>query len=218
MCGQLNINTERWQGFAAEGGQAIHNCIVGSRSVPTCSLVKCHFRLQAPTLPLAVGLVQATFWQHKCRSEPGPQGSVLSPGLTNHWPSYCCLWYLLVNFCNQYNISPCSSWEWKPEVAHLILRPAAAPCSAANGAVGLRDAAWLLKGRECVMDGCSRCSTSPSRPEVVIMTDHNCTHKNSCSSFVGLHSDSWRCSTLEQVFEGEGKKKKWWRVWELIKS
>ena len=53
-------------------------------------------------------------------------------GITDRWPGYCCLWYLLVNFCNQYNISRQSPREWKPETVHLILESAPAPCSAAK--------------------------------------------------------------------------------------
>lgn len=62
---------------------------------------------------------------------PLPLGNSGS-GITDRWPGYCCLWYLLVNFCNQYNISQQSPWEWKPETVHLILKPAPALCSAAK--------------------------------------------------------------------------------------
>lgn len=53
-------------------------------------------------------------------------------GTSNRWPGYCCLWYLLVNFCNQYNIRRGSPGEQGAEAAHLILQPAAAPCSPAK--------------------------------------------------------------------------------------
>lgn len=54
------------------------------------------------------------------------------PGTSDRWPGYCCLWYLLVNFCNQYNIRRGSPGEQGAEAVHLILQPAAAPCSPAK--------------------------------------------------------------------------------------
>lgn len=53
-------------------------------------------------------------------------------GITGHWPGYCCLWCLPVKFPNQCNVSPRSSWEWKPTAAYLILELACALCSAAK--------------------------------------------------------------------------------------
>lgn len=53
-------------------------------------------------------------------------------GLNERWPGYCCLWYLLVNFCNQYNIRQKSPGERRAEAVHLIFPPVAALCSAAK--------------------------------------------------------------------------------------
>lgn len=53
-----HINIERWQGFAAVGNWGIYNCIIVSHSAPTCNLLKCHFMLQALTLPFPVNLIQ----------------------------------------------------------------------------------------------------------------------------------------------------------------
>lgn len=130
-----HINTERWQGFAAVGNKGMYNCIIVSHSAPTCNLLKCHFMLQALTLPFPVNLIQPALSHHDrgawARRAPASRGDSYS-GITDPWPGYCCLWYLLVNFRNQYNINPPSSWEWKPETVHLILKPAPAPCSAAK--------------------------------------------------------------------------------------
>lgn len=81
---------------------------------------------------LAAPCTQLWWWQCFSPERVAPPPGNSSSGITDRWPGYCCLWYLLVNFCNQYNISQQSPWEWKPETAHLILEPAPAPCSAAK--------------------------------------------------------------------------------------
>lgn len=144
---------------------------------------------------------------------PTPLGDSYS-GITDRWPGYCCLWYLLVNFCNQYNISLCSSWEWKPEAAHLILRLAPAPCSAAKPGGWPPWCSMIAAevrrelARQVLMDGCSWWRALSIQREALIMMDHDCACKKACSLFVDLHSESWRmpCDSLEQVF-GEKKKK-----------
>lgn len=67
------------------------------------------------------------------RSPPAPLPSGNShSGLSERWPGYCCLWYLLVNFCNQYNIRQKNPGERRAEAVHLIFPAVAALCSAAK--------------------------------------------------------------------------------------
>lgn len=67
------------------------------------------------------------------RSPPAPLPSGNShSGLGERWPGYCCLWYLLVNFCNQYNIRQKNPGERRAEAVHLIFHAVAALCSAAK--------------------------------------------------------------------------------------
>lgn len=167
------INMERWQGFAVVRNEGICNCIIVFHSVPTWNLLKCHFVLQALTLPFPVNLTQPALRHHDSsagRRAPASRGGLYS-GITDRWPGYCCLWYLLVNFRNQYNISPPSSWEWKPETVHLILKPAPAPCSAAKlgswptwcGIIAAEvrcELAW-----QALMNGCLWWSTSSIQQE-----------------------------------------------------
>lgn len=58
------MNMERWQGFAAVGNEGICNCIIVFHSVLTCNLLKCHFVLQALTLPFPVNLTQPALRHH----------------------------------------------------------------------------------------------------------------------------------------------------------
>ena len=110
-----------------------------------------------------------------------PVGNFYS-GITSHWPGYCCLWYLLVKFLNQYNISPRSSWEWKPATAHLILEPACALCSAAKlgswptwcGIIAAEVRCERL-GECWWMAVCDEAPLPPTKRHL-IMIDRNCTH------------------------------------------
>lgn len=119
------------------------------------------------------------------RGELGPRvhpvGNFYS-GIASRWPGYCCLWYLLVKFLNQYNISPRSSWEWKPAAVYLILEPACVLCSAAKlgswptwcGIIAAEVRCERLQ--ECWwMAVCDEAPLPPTKRRL-IMIDHNCTH------------------------------------------
>lgn len=116
------------------GNGGIDNYIIVSHSVPRRAslnvISNCRFSLFSSSETL-FNLCSRHHESGASAQSVGPVGNFYS-GITSRWPGYCCLWYLLVKFLNQYNISPRSSWEWKPAAAHLILEPACALCSAAK--------------------------------------------------------------------------------------
>lgn len=149
-------------------------------------LLKCHFQLQVLTLSYLGNLIQPALrsWEWHLA-----QSALHGEFLFRHrrsWPGYCCLWYLLVNFLNQYNISLRSSWDWKPAAAYLILEPACALCSAAKlgswptwcGIIAAEVRCERL-GECWWMAVCDEAPLPPTRRHL-IMIDYNCTRTKIC--------------------------------------
>lgn len=151
-------------------------------------LLKCHFQRQVLSLSYLGNLIRLVL-----RSWEGHLAQSLLHGEfpfkhRRSWPGYCCLWYLLVKFLNQYSISRRSSWEWKPAAVYLILEPACALCSAAKlgswptwcGIIAAEvRCEWL--GESWWMAVCDEASLPPTRRHL-IMIDHNCTHTKICAA------------------------------------
>lgn len=126
-----------------------------------------------------------TSWEPHLGPTASPEGNAYS-SIAGPWPGYCCLWYLLAKFLNQYNISPRSSWEWKPAAVHLILEPACALCSAAKlgswptwcGIIASEVRCERLGARwwMAVWDQ----APLPPTKRHLIMIDHNCAHTKIC--------------------------------------
>lgn len=170
-------------------------------------LLKCHFQPQVLTLSYLGNLMQPVLrsWEWHLA-----QRALHREFLFRHhrsWPGYCCLWYLLVKFLNQYNISPSCSWEWKPAAAYLILEPACALCSAAKLGSWPTWCGIIAAEVRCERLGecwwMAVCDEAPLPPieRRLLMIDHNCTHtKICCRSNVGLLS--WRCRRTGIIMEG----------------
>lgn len=116
-----------------------YNYLMLAHFTLTYCFPKCQYKQPQPssTPPLrrralSAPCTQLWWWQCFSPERVAPPLGNNGSGITDRWPGYCCLWYLLVNFCNQYNISQQSPREWKPETVHLILKPAPALCSAAK--------------------------------------------------------------------------------------
>ena len=156
-------------------------------------LLKCHFQRQVLSLSYLGNLIQLVL-----RSWEGHLAQSLLHWEfpfkhRRSWPGYCCLWYLLVKFLNQYSISRRSSWEWKPAAVYLILEPACALCSAAKlgswptwcGIIAAEvRCEWL--GESWWMAVCDEASLPPTRRHL-IMIDHNCTHTKICAACFHQH-------------------------------
>lgn len=154
---------------------------------------------------LSAPCTQPWWWQCFSPEHVAPRWGNSGSGITDRWPGYCCLWYLLVNFCNQYNISQQSPWEWKPETAHLILEPAPAPCSAAKLGSWPTWCSIIAAEVRCELS-CTGVwwmavfdkAPLPSNKRRLIMMDHNCTQKNPCRRKGGKKNPCWLPSPFTQ--------------------